>query len=66
MAQMNRLFFERIKNIMGKGENASNCVFIDFTLQKLQMRFEDTTKPSRKFNPFPNKPLFLTICSISL
>ena len=48
--QMVRFFFGRVENILGKGENAGYQHFSLF----LQC-----------FNPFPNKPWFLRVCSTS-
>ena len=52
--------FDRVENIMGKGENAIyQHVFLFFSMISKGSFF-------RVVNPFPNKPWFLYVCSASL
>ena len=50
-----------IKNIVGKGENAGNQHFL---FSSKMFSHGQRQKPS--FNPFPNRPWFLRVCSTSL
>ena len=50
------------ENIIGKGENAGNQHFLLFPLCLLHF----FTPNFNYFNPFPNKPWFLRVCSTSL
>ena len=50
-----------LENTVGKGENAGNQHFLLF-----QQCFLPSTTKYSIFNPFPNKPWFLRVCSTSL
>ena len=60
MFQKIEIWFGNGVNIMGKGETASYQHFLLFPL-----RFERALSLG-SFNPFPNKPCFLRVCSTSL